>query len=76
MSVWHSSVSTSPIYHCQLEGPVKSMALSSSIQPVIVGISDYNLRIDVADDNGQWFCLKQKNFETKVCSFRNLFLLN
>jgi len=67
VSVWHSCLSASPIHHCQLEGPVKSVLLSSSIEPLSVSISDYDMRIDVTDDNGQWFCLMQKNFENKVC---------
>ena len=46
---------------------MKSLAMETAEEPVVLAISDHELRVDTADSNGQWSCFDQRSFEKKVC---------
>jgi hypothetical protein len=68
INLWHNTLSTSPLYHCRLEGPVKTIAMAINNEPTAIAACDHEMRIDVADVNGQWKCQEKKTFETQVRS--------
>lgn len=64
--IWHTSLSSSPLCHCRCEGSVKSVSLATSDLPAFTAISDHELKVQIADSNGEWMCIESRNYDDKV----------
>ena len=46
------------------------VAMSTDHKLSVLAASDWEMRVDVADGNGQWQCLEQRVFENRVSELK------
>ena len=63
---WHTSLSSSPLYHCHCEESIKSVTVATSDLPTFAAISGHQLQVHMSDSNGCWMCIESRNYENRV----------